>query len=326
MISDTRWQERLKQAYRNPKDLLASLDIPVHEYQHRIDANNTFPLLVTQDFQSRMRKKDLQDPLLLQALPQLIENNTTHGVLDPIEEQPLTQSGLIHKYHGRALWVLSGGCAINCRYCFRRHFPYHQHINNGQAWKAPLNQIQADPSLREIILSGGDPLLLDDKKLHLLFEKLTSIAHIETIRIHSRLPIVLPSRITPMLLDIFKHSRLQVVFVIHCNHAQEIDEDVMRSTTQLHSVCHAVLNQSVLLKGVNDCADTLIELSHKLLASRVTPYYLHTLDPVQGAMHFNTDHQTQKKIMEELRRQLPGYLVPKCVSDIPGEPYKKIVA
>ena len=326
MISPSRWQERLKQAYRNPKDLLASLDIPVHEYQDQIDTNNPFTLLVTQEFQSRMRKKDLQDPLLLQALPQLIEKDTANGALDPIQEQSLTRHGLIHKYHGRALWVLSGGCAINCRYCFRRHFPYHQHISTAQSWKAPLDYIKNDLSLREIILSGGDPLLLDDGKLHLLFEKLASIKHIETVRIHSRLPVVLPSRITPALLNLFKQTRLYVVFVIHCNHAQEIDEDVMHSTTQLHSVCHAVLNQSVLLKGINDCADILIELSHKLLASRVMPYYLHTLDPVQGAMHFNTDHLTQKNIMEVLRRELPGYLVPKCVSDIPGAPYKQTMA
>lgn len=283
-----------------------------------------FPLKVPPGFIDRMRKNDPDDPLLRQVLPQAEEDVDRPGFTrDPVGETLRHPTpGLLQKYNGRALLITTGACAVHCRYCFRRHFPYG-HENPATAhWKQALESLAQDSSVNEIILSGGDPLVLADDKLFDLIRRLEVIPHLKRLRIHSRMPVVVPERITDELISGLSASRLTPVLVIHCNHPNEINNQVAAALTRLRRAGIVLLNQSVLLQGVNDHWEPLAALSESLFDYGVLPYYLHVLDPVAGAAHFYVPVETATKILEDLRIHLPGYLVPRLVREQIGAPYK----
>ncbi|WP_040727941.1 EF-P beta-lysylation protein EpmB [Thiomicrorhabdus sp. Kp2] len=286
--------------------------------------DSAFPFKVPSDFLQQIAVNDFNDPLLKQVLPSKQELTNMPGfTADPVGDLLKNPTpSLIHKYHGRVLLIASPKCDIHCRYCFRRHFPYEEH-SNLRHWQKALDQIAKDKSIHEVILSGGDPMSLNEAALLRLIESIEQIKHIKTLRIHSRTPIVSPSSAPQKaLLTWSKQSRLNKVLVVHCNHANELS-DKTQSLLELYRVAgFQLLNQSVLLKDINDTADRLIELSHKLFEQGVLPYYLHQLDRVQGASHFEVDDNKAKALMEEIRSQLPGYLVPKLVREIAGEANK----
>jgi EF-P beta-lysylation protein EpmB len=316
------WRKSLREAFRDPAELLATLDLPPSLVSSSV--NDSFRFLVTRQFASRMVRGQVDDPLLLQVLPRASESRHDAGFLkDPVGDlESRKTTGLLHKYHGRVLLITTGACAIHCRYCFRRHFPYSEETAARAHWHEALDYIKNDESISEVILSGGDPLLLDTRRLAELGEQLENIAHIRRLRIHSRLPVVLPERINPTLLDWLDGLSLQKVMVIHCNHERELDCHTDRSINELHHAGVTLLNQSVLLAGVNASSKSLIDLSERLFESGVLPYYLHLLDPVQGAAHFHVDNQKARKLAEQMRIRLPGYLVPRLVQELPGKPYK----
>jgi EF-P beta-lysylation protein EpmB len=323
------WQRELASAVRNPEELLRLLELDRPELLEAArQAARLFPLCVTHSFIGRMRKSDLTDPLLLQVLPLAAELESAPGFsADPVGDlAALRAPGLLQKYHGRALLISTGACAIHCRYCFRRAYPYDEAGFKSGYREEIRKALQADSSLEEVILSGGDPLTLSNDKLRQLLELLAEIPHIRRIRIHSRLPVVLPSRIESGLIDVFKSSRFQFIHVIHSNHANEIDQTVATAVARLHATGAPVLNQTVLLRGINDSAASLMELSQKLIAAGVMPYYLHLLDRVQGARHFETDEKKAVELMQSLQRQLPGYMVPKLVREEKGATGKTVIS
>ncbi len=275
-----------------------------------------------------MRPGDPRDPLLLQVLSSAREMADTAGYSrDPVGESGATnpRRGIMHKYHGRVLLIVSGGCAVNCRYCFRRHFPYNENQNSRQQWHEALDYIRADSSIEEVILSGGDPLVATDEQLQQLVEQIGAIAHVQRLRIHSRLPVVIPARITEPLLDAITHARLQTIMVIHCNHAREIDESVAVALAALRRRDITLLNQAVLLAGINDSLEAQLALCQRLFATGTLPYYLHLLDKVQGAAHFDVPESKARLLLAELAARLPGYLVPKLVREIAGADSKVVV-
>ncbi len=280
-----------------------------------------FPVLVPESFLKRMTPAEPNDPLLLQILPTSQEVNKVPGYTqDPVKDsQASFAPGILQKYQGRALMITLGQCAVHCRYCFRRNYPYQQSPKSLEQWEPSLNKLREDSRIEEIILSGGDPLILNDHRLEQLIQQLESIDHIKRIRVHSRLPIVLPSRVTEGLLKLFQESRLQPIFVIHANHPNEIVDDCAEALRRIVRAGIPVLNQAVLLKGINDTTETQEKLCRRLINLGVMPYYLHQLDRVEGAAHFEVDVATGKKIIDELKQKLPGYAVPKYVREIPGE-------
>jgi EF-P beta-lysylation protein EpmB len=284
-------------------------------------ASAAFKLRVPASYVRRMRPGDPHDPLLLQVLPTDLEtDDTPEFTSDPVGERAaLRAPGLLQKYSGRALLITTQACAVHCRYCFRREFPY-----GGEAprWTAALEEIACDPSLQEIILSGGDPLSLSDSRLQSLTDALADIPHVRRLRVHTRQPIVLPSRVDSGLLSWIRTVRQPMVFVLHCNHPNEIDAEVRNACASLRESGITLLNQSVLLKGVNDSADTLAELSERLFEAGVLPYYLHMLDKVRGAAHFDVPDTTAQRMAGELAARLPGYLVPRLVREVHGAPAK----
>lgn len=314
------WQQALSQAIRSPTQLLEILGLD----QALAINHQEFPMLVTQSFVARMRKGDPQDPLLRQVLPVAEEYLTQPGFgEDPVGEtayNPLP--GLIHKYYGRVLLTATSHCAINCRYCFRRHFAYADNNPSRAQWQASFDYIAQDPTIIEVILSGGDPLLASDHYLAFLVNEVAKIPHVRLLRIHSRLPIVLPSRMTSNLIDLLSSTRLQTVLVMHCNHPQEISPEVVQAAVACKRAGIEILNQSVLLKNINDNVETLARLSLDLFAAQIKPYYLHVLDPVQGAAHFAINNNEIKALIRQLRARLPGYLVPLCVREEIGAPAK----
>lgn len=316
------WQRALAEAVSRPAELLALLGLPDEPACEAM--TEPFGLRVPRGFIARMRPGERYDPLLLQVLPDALEAELTPGYdSDPLgEAAAMAAPGLLHKYHGRALLTLTGACGIHCRYCFRRHYPYADANPSGQHWEQARTYIAADPSLREIILSGGDPLSLSDARLAELVGELAAIPHVQRLRIHSRLPVVLPERITDAMLSWLTTSRLQTLVVVHANHPNEIDARVGDGLRKLRAAGIPVLNQSVLLRGVNNDADTLSALSEALFAAGVLPYYLHQLDNVQGAAHFAVDDHQARALMVAMRARLPGYLVPRLVRELAGEPAK----
>lgn len=283
-----------------------------------------FPVKVPEDFLAQITPGDFNNPLLKQVLPVKAEHEFNEGFSqDPVGDLLKNPTpSLIHKYHGRVLLIASPKCDIHCRYCFRRHFPYENHSNQ-RHWHKALAQISADKSIHEVILSGGDPMSLAENALLKLIEAIEQIPHVTTLRIHSRTPIVAPSKAPQTaLLSWAKHSRLNKVLVVHCNHADELSSKTAILLTAYRQAGFQLLNQSVLLKGVNDSVMTLTELSHKLFQQGVLPYYLHQLDRVQGAAHFEVPDHKAQNLIETIRTQLPGYLVPKLVKEIAGEPNK----
>ncbi|MEY4616105.1 MAG: hypothetical protein RJB66_1065 [Pseudomonadota bacterium] len=321
------WQIQLREGFRNVRALLDFLNLSA-DIASMIE-DSEFPLRVPFSFAQRMKKGDRQDPLLLQILPLKEENN-----LNPLFQfdavgdlKALKTKGLIQKYHGRVLIIMTGACAVHCRYCFRRHFPYDEQILSESNKKNLLSLLSKDQSVEEVIFSGGDPLLLTNSNLAEWAKDLLAIPHIKRWRIHTRLPSVLPARIDPGLLDslrIFNEQDRQTVIVTHINHPNEIDTEVKNKLKDLCRAGITVLNQSVLLKGINDSAHTLKQLSEKLFTAEVLPYYLHLLDRAQGTQHFEVNEDAVAPIYRELSSQLPGYLVPKLVREIEGQPHKVI--
>jgi len=284
-----------------------------------------FALRVPRGFVSRMRRNDPTDPLLLQVLPQRAEHERVDGFAEDAVGDMASRAGhgFLHKYDGRALLIASGSCAVNCRYCFRRHFPYGEEIAAASQWREALALVRADPSIRELILSGGDPLALATHKLEELTRGLGDLPHVIRLRIHTRLPVVLPERIDEAFIAWMAALPLQKVVVLHANHANEFDGSVDAACARLRAAGATVLNQSVLLRGVNDDADALAALSERMFAGGVLPYYLHQLDRVQGAAHFEVDDDRALALMDELRARLPGYLVPRLVREVGGDASKR---
>ncbi len=319
-----RWQTQLAEAIARPADLLRELELdpalPQLDAAHLRD----FPLRVPRGYVARMRKGDPQDPLFLQVWPHAQEAEPTPGYgTDAVGDLvKLKSGGVIHKYEGRALVITTGACAIHCRYCFRRHFPYSDALASRDQWRETLSVVAADSSIREVILSGGDPLALTDDKLATFVAGLEQIPTIERLRLHTRLPVVLPERVDERMLAWLRNTPLQKVVVIHANHPQEIDSSVRRACQDLRAAGATVLNQSVLLKGINNSADILAALSEALFHSGVLPYYLHEMDRVLGAGHFEVEGGESQTIMRELNTRLPGYLVPRLVREVAGAPGK----
>lgn len=327
MHSPPGWQQLLADAVTDPLELCTLLDLDPALVLPAVAAARDFVLKVPRSYVARMRKGDPDDPLLLQVLPVAAETQVVEGfVTDPVGDmERRAAQGLLHKYQGRALLIATGACAVHCRYCFRRHFPYGEESALQQGWQPALDHLRADPTIHEVILSGGDPLSLSDRRLEQLTDGLQAIAHIRRLRIHTRYPIVLPERIDVGLLDWLQGVRLQKVVVMHANHAREIDESVREACRRLSGAGVTLLNQSVLLKGVNDRVDALTALSEALFETHVLPYYLHVLDKVQGAAHFDLPEARALQLHRELTAQLPGYLVPKLVREIAGQPSKTAV-
>lgn len=321
------WQRLLADAVTDPKELCSLLELDPALVLPAIAAAKGFALRVPRGYVARMRKGDPNDPLLLQVLPLAAEMDVVEGfVTDPVGDlERRAAQGLLHKYHGRALLVTTGACAIHCRYCFRRHFPYQDESALQQGWQAAIEHLRADPSVEEVILSGGDPWSLSDRRLKQLTDALQTLPHIRRLRIHTRYPIVLPERIDFGLLDWLRGVRLQKVVVMHANHARELDAPVRQACQRLSAAGVTLLNQSVLLKGVNDSAQALAELSEALFETHVLPYYLHVLDKVQGSAHFDLPEARALELHRELLARLPGYLVPKLVREVAGEPSKTAV-
>ena len=334
------WQRLLADAVGDLETLLALLDLDPETLAADLAADDlpspealaAFPLRVPRGFVDRMVPGDPRDPLLRQVLP-------IHGEMAPADADPLSGApawsqdplgeadvspvpGLLHKYRGRVLMIATGACAVHCRYCFRRHFPYGEHGGGTDHWRRILEYIAADPSIEEVILSGGDPLVLADTKLARLAGALGEIPHLRRLRLHTRLPVVLPERVDGALLAWLTTGRLDPVVVIHCNHAQEIDASVRDALARLRGGGVTVLNQAVLLRGINDSVEALSDLSRALFETGVLPYYLHVLDRVLGAAHFEVPETVARQLIQQLRGQMSGYLVPHLVREEAGAPSK----
>nr|WP_298721597.1 EF-P beta-lysylation protein EpmB [uncultured Steroidobacter sp.] len=321
------WQLLLADAVSDPRELCTLLELDPALVLPALAAAKDFALRVPRSYVARMRKGDPKDPLLLQVLPVAAETEVVEGfVSDPVGDMDRQAAqGLLHKYHGRALLVATGACAVHCRYCFRRHFPYSEASALHQGWLGAVEHLRADPSITEVILSGGDPWSLSDRRLEQLTDALQEIPHIRRLRVHTRYPIVLPERIDGGLLAWLQGVRLQKVVVMHANHAREIDDSVRQACRKLAGAGVTLLNQSVLLQGVNDSVDALAELSEALFETHVLPYYLHVLDKVRGAAHFDLPESRALQLHQELTARLPGYLVPRLVREIAGAPAKTAV-
>lgn len=316
------WQTALTQGFKDPKQLLHFLGHA--ETETSLHANQLFQTRVPLSFAQKMQYGNLQCPLLRQVLPITDELEEKIGFIsDPLQEKNFTATqGLLHKYKGRVLITLAGSCAINCRYCFRRHFAYKDNQINLSQWQNILKYLEEDPSINEIIFSGGDPLMVQTKRLTHYIQALESIKHIKTLRMHTRIPIVLPERIDNEFLSLMENTCLNKVMVIHTNHAKELCNKTAQAFSLLKQNNLTLLNQSVLLKGVNDDIQSLVSLSHKLFEQGILPYYIHLPDKVKATAHFDVSLESAQKLHKQMQSQLPGYLVPKLVREIPGEKNK----
>ncbi len=310
--------------FRSAADLYDYLEISQENRKKLLLQHENFPVRVTRAYAARIRKNDIHDPLFLQVAPQRAELETLPGYhTEPLEESDyVIEPGVLQKYQGRALLVTTGACAIHCRYCFRRNFPYQEHRLNQQRWQQQIGNLAGDPGIREVILSGGDPLMLSNQALADMIGHVEQLSQVSTLRLHTRLPIVLPTRIDQGLLDTLAASSLDIVVVIHSNHANELDDSVAKALRDLALVSTAMLNQAVLLADVNDNVKALTELNQRYFSEGVLPYYLHLLDKVSGTHQFAVPVQRAKALVEALRQQLPGYLVPKLVTEAPGHASK----
>ncbi|MBW3165510.1 EF-P beta-lysylation protein EpmB [Ferrimonas balearica] len=320
---DRAWQRELAEAYRSPVELLTDLQLDPAEFGQGLEARRLFPMLVPKAFAAAMRPGDAQDPLLRQVLPVGDEFLVADGFgPDPIGEQDGPMPGLLHKYQSRVLLMLRTGCAVNCRYCFRRHFPYADHKVGAAELAQAHDYIASDTRINELLLSGGDPLMARDDHLAELVARFSDLPHLKRLRIHTRLPVVLPSRITDQLVSMLADAPWQVVMVLHINHPNELQPELVAGLARLKAAGVTLLNQAVLLKGVNDHADTLVALAEGLFDAGVLPYYLHLLDRVAGAAHFEVDEDRARALMAEQLQRLPGFLVPRLVREIAGEASK----
>jgi EF-P beta-lysylation protein EpmB len=318
------WQHALREAFTRPADLLDYLELdpalPVLDFERL----RGFPLRVPRGFAARMRKGDPLDPLFVQVWPSAREAESAPGfVRDAVGDlEAAVGDGVLHKYQGRALLITTGACAVHCRYCFRRHFPYSDSLAARAHWQPALERLQADDSISEAILSGGDPLSLSDERLGELLEGLAGISHVRRLRIHTRQPIVLPERVDTGLLQLLRAVPMDKVMVLHANHSQELDASVERACRDLRDSGWILLNQSVLLRGVNDSTTALRSLHERLFGLGVLPYYLHLVDRVEGAAHYEVAELGARQLMKELSSGSPGYLVPRLAREVPGEPAK----
>lgn len=321
------WRQILADSFRDINSLLCYLEIDPEAGQNGLPASQDFPLLVPRPFADRMQRGNLQDPLLLQVLPQAQERLSAQGfVADPLAEKHSNiRSGIIHKYQGRVLLLAATGCAVNCRYCFRRHFDYQANRIGRREWLDALDYVRSDNSISEVILSGGDPLMLSDAALSELITLIEEIPHVTRLRIHSRLPVVIAERLTATLTERLNQSRLGTSLVLHVNHPDELDESHRVPLQALRSGGTWLLNQSVLLKNVNNRTVILSQLSEKLFSFGISPYYLHMPDPVAGTHHFDVTGQEARQLYKEMRTRLPGYLVPQLVREGAGIPYKSVL-
>ncbi len=316
------WQRELANGVTSPEVLLTRLGLDATQVQG-VDHTPTFSVRVPEPFIKRMVPGDPHDPLLRQVLSVSEERIPTPGfVADPLDEFDSVLPGVLHKYRSRVLLIYRGGCAINCRYCFRRHFPYQEQTLTSRDVDFLINYLIEHPEVNEVILSGGDPLMADDSSIRDLLSRFESIPTVARLRIHSRLPVVIPARITDALCGTIASIRLPTVMVLHINHANEVDGSVKCAVGRLRAVCRSVLNQAVILRGVNDSATSLITLSERLFEAGIDPYYLNVLDPVAGAHHFDVTDEEVATLYEALLDALPGYLVPKLVREVPGVGHK----
>jgi EF-P beta-lysylation protein EpmB len=322
----TNWRRLLAGAIRDPDQLCDLLELPESYRRGARTAAKKFGLLAPTPFVQRIRKGDPADPLLMQILPVIEEGDDREGYsADPVQEiggPAAKASGLIQKYAGRVLLITAHACAVHCRYCFRRHFPYEDSPRSLDEFQPALDAIAADESITEVILSGGDPLVRTDEWLWKLKDRLEDIPHLRRLRVHTRLPIVIPERVTNEMLGWLRVGRLASYVVVHANHVNEIDFQVAAALSTLVEYGVVVLCQTVLLKGVNDSVEAMADLCERLVDLRVLPYYLHRLDRVAGSAHFEVSDQAGRAIIEGLAARLPGYAVPKFVVELPGEPNK----
>jgi EF-P beta-lysylation protein EpmB len=322
------WVRELANSLSDPGELFRQLEIPNRDWPMARAGSagldtRPFPLKVPHSFVQRMETGNIHDPLLRQVLPLNEESEIAHGYSpDPLGEHSTGQPGLLHKYRNRAVLTVKSGCAIHCRYCFRRHFPYAENNGSLSAWQSGLAYIRAHTELNELILSGGDPLMATDNELEWLIAEIGTISHIKRLRIHSRLPVVIPSRVTRDLCRILSATRLQALMVTHVNHANEIDDELKRSFSALKHAGVTLLNQAVLLRGVNDSAESQVTLQDTLFDAGVLPYYLHLLDKVQGAAHYHVSDRRAREIMAQVMTKVSGYLVPRLTREIGGRSCK----
>jgi len=320
------WQKELANAVKNPQQLLQILEIEQETARISELAKKQFPMLVPMPFVKKMQKGNINDPLLKQVLPIHDEELQLPGYsTDPLVEQNNQHKGLLHKYKSRVLIILKSGCAVNCRYCFRRHFPYADNSVNKSQLNNIVSYIQEHSNVNEVILSGGDPLMTKDKQLAELLDQLEALPQLTRLRIHTRLPVVIPSRITESLAQRLKQSRLKIIMVLHINHAQEIDKPFAEAMERCHEAGIQLLNQSVLLKDVNDDVDALVALSEALFSVNILPYYLFLLDKVEGAAHFDLEQKKAQQLHKQIQAELPGYLVPRLSREIAGEQSKTLI-
>ncbi|MCS5593090.1 MAG: EF-P beta-lysylation protein EpmB [Porticoccaceae bacterium] len=325
--AEPNWKNELSDCVTSIDELLKKLDLCPTQINISHQTATQFALKVPQSFIARMEKGSPNDPLLKQVLPMAEELASPIGYSqDPLNETDHNPApGIIHKYRHRLLLIVSPACAINCRYCFRRHFPYLENRQSKSQWSKTLDYISNNKDINEVIFSGGDPLAVNDNFLGWLTAQIANIQHIKRLRIHTRLPVVIPSRIDRQFLQWATSTRLRPIVVLHINHANEINTELKHATQLLVDAGLKVLNQTVLLKGINDDANTLANLSERLFECNITPYYLHLLDPVQGASHFDVDRNTALKIYRQLQAIVPGFLLPKLAQEIPGEPSKTLI-
>ena len=321
------WQQQLAAAFSNIDDLCRYLHLSLNDLPVSAAAAANFPLRVPLSFAACMQKGDPHDPLLRQVLPVKEELLAFPGFSnDPVGDlAAATQTGVLHKYHGRVLLINTGSCAINCRYCFRRNFPYADLQLSKQAENGGIRYIEENPDITEVILSGGDPLLLSDARLTKLLQQLSAVKHVKRIRIHSRLPIVLPARITDEFINALAQSAKPIVLVVHCNHANEINPRVIAACQRLKNNGITLFNQSVLLQGVNDNVTVLCELSEQLFSHGIIPYYLHLLDKATGTGHFDVSEASAIALIKQVQAVLPGYLIPKLVKEQAGAMSKQVI-
>ncbi len=327
-VQPNNWQAELRSALGSVAELLDFTGISSNQIPDLDSTGLDFPLRVPRGFARRIEYGNPADPLLRQVLPSTREQMQSQIYShDPLREADAAAlPGLVHKYHSRVLLVLTGACAINCRYCFRRHFPYRENRLDTGHLRAALDYIGNRPGINEVILSGGDPMLLPDNKLASLLDTIADIPHIRRIRLHTRTPVAIPQRITPALVDLLGGTRLTGILVLHVNHPNELDPLLASGLDELRRANVTLLNQSVLLKGVNDNVDILCKLSDKLFSFGIMPYYIHLLDKVQGAAHFDLEQATARQLLGQVAARLPGYLVPKLALEEPGKPAKTIIA
>jgi len=328
LSNDPDWHLALARAIRDPDELIDILGLPEDLREPARRAAKLFPLLVPRSYLGRMRPGDVHDPLLAQVLPLGFEEDDVPGFdADPVGDSAARRApGLLHKYEGRALLITTGACAVHCRYCFRRQYPYHDEPRRLNDWDEAFATIAADKSLHEVILSGGDPLMLTDSRLEELCDRIARISHVKRLRLHTRLPIVLPERITDRLIGILLESGPTPIVVVHANHPRELGGSCADALRKIVRSGITVLNQAVLLRGVNDTVDAQAGLCEVLVDLGVIPYYLHQLDRVAGAAHFEVDEEIGRHLMGELRRRLPGYAVPRYVRETAGGEYKDVLA